>query len=221
LRKLGVAADKRSLGVIVAELAQQPWLVGQRMHKRSYRHLQIGVAVLVSLLTASAQAFEADGFASDMSRAQIEVAARHRGLEAWNTDFDNLVIGNRPNMRIDGVFAFCDDKMRWYNRPLDFDSDYYAAMESFLGNFGQPSSTTVGQQPWNGPGGGYVQSVSTVWKSEKDRITLSFSPEGRDGKGALIHNRAASVSYVAATRCTSSNWSFESRSPMAAAQFRR
>lgn len=168
-------------------------------------HLYIAIVVVPLLFAAPAQAFEADGFASGMSRDQIAASAVNRGLEAWDSIFDNLTIGKQIDARIDGMFSFCKGRMSWYNRPIDFTAEYYPSVEALLSRFGQPKSTVIDQQPWSGPGGGYIRTISTVWAHGKDRITLSVSPEGRDGKGGLRHNTGASITYSASTQCSSKN----------------
>jgi hypothetical protein len=172
--------------------------IGLTMH---IFRIQILLIIELLLVTGSSYAFNADGFYSGMTHKQFTAEARNRGLETKEGPNGNWLIGKFSDYRIDGTFFFCGDALMLYNRSVDFDVDYIPTLNSFIEKFGQPRSTRTTINPWYGPGGGDVQSVEMLWFSSNDRITLSFSPEGRDGKGQLRHYRGASISYMLKNRC--------------------
>jgi len=157
---------------------------------------------LTAVLSLAARAFTADGFTSGMSPSDLASVAASRSLEAWEHSDGIFAVGKRSESRVDGTFTFCDSKLFAYNRVLDFDVEYFQTVQRFLAEFGQPNRLTTEEQPWPGPGGGYVRSVQLLWTRGDDRVTLSVIPEGRDGRGALRHNRSATVSYLSRTRCS-------------------
>ncbi len=86
-----------------------------------------------------------------------------------------------------------------YSKAIDPDNDYVPTLERNLSSWGQPK-VSVRRQPWSGPGGGDIVSLDNLWKRGSDEINLSFSPEGRDGKGGLRYNRGAFLSYADRSR---------------------
>ncbi|MGF6771124.1 glycerate kinase [Paraburkholderia sp. GAS199] len=82
-----------------------------------------------------------------------------------------------------------------YSKNMDADSEYVPTVERSMNMWGQPK-VLVRHMPWPGPGGGETQDVTMLWRQGTTEITVSFTPEGRDGKGALRYNRTASIAYV-------------------------
>lgn len=147
-------------------------------------------------------AFDIDGFRSGMTRQELSIAAKNRGLEAKKGPFDNWIVGNfaESKGRIDGIFAFCGEVLVWYSRSIDFDVDYIPVLQSLIEKNGQPQRVRTSLTQMVGAEGN-MQGVEMRWYVGNDRITLSFSPEGRDGKGQLRHSRDSSISYTAKNPC--------------------
>lgn len=169
--------------------------------------MRTSVATAVSLLLAtgfnlSATAFTADGYKSGMSRAEVTTIASGRSLEIWDVAEGVIALGIRSDFRIDGTITFCESRLYAYNRNIDFDADYVQTLQRFLSEYGQPARVFTGEQPWSGPGSGYVRSAQMSWWKGDDRVSLTVVPEGRDGKGMLRHNRNANVSFLARSKCS-------------------
>ncbi|MDT4878965.1 hypothetical protein FQZ97_1146030 [compost metagenome] len=135
-----------------------------------------------------------------MTPAEAAAVISNRGLEVWEIQGGMWAFGIRSQARVDGTFTVCQRfGLMAYARDLDPDSDYLPTLERTLTSWGQPA-VSVRRGPWPGPGGGDVQTIDMKWKRAADEVTLSLSPEGRDGKGALRYNRGASISYVDRSR---------------------
>lgn len=161
------------------------------------------VVLLLAVISYGAGAFDVDGYRTGMTREQLLRAAQSRGRDLWETPIHgNLAIGSRAELQIDGTFFLCEDSLVVYMKSVDFDVDYVPTLEMFLAKYGKPKTISTSQSPWTGPGGGNVRRVEMSWTMGNDDITLSFSPEGRDGKGALRHNRASSIRYKSDSSCT-------------------
>lgn len=163
--------------------------------------LHILMAVSWLLFTTGANAFDIDGFRSGMTREQLILEAKNRGLEAKESAYGSWIIGEFATYRIDGNFSFCGEGLVSYNRMVDFDVDYIPSLQNLIEKHGQPHLIRTTKNPWSGPGGGYILGVEVTWYANNDRIQLSFYPEGRDGKGQLRHNRTASISYFTKNTC--------------------
>jgi len=157
---------------------------------------------LIAICPLTAGSFTADDFTSGMSRGALVAIAASRSLEVWDIAAGSVAMGRRSELRVDGTFAFCEDGLYAYNHNVDFDVDYFQTVQKLLADYGQPTKLATELQSWVGPGGGYVRSVQLIWRRGDDRVTVNVAPEGRDGKGALRHNRHASVSYLARSKCS-------------------
>ena len=145
---------------------------------------------------SSVSAFEVEGIRSGMSIAELRKVAAARQLELWQVAPGSWVMGRSAKYEIVGSFGVCDATgLNGYIRPLDPDVEYVGQVERSINALGQPS-VTVSRNLWNGPGGGEVVNVNMEWQRGNTRMTLSYGPEGRDGKGNLRHTRGASISYV-------------------------
>jgi hypothetical protein len=159
------------------------------------------IAAMLLIASSAASAFDVDGFHSGMTPADVAAIAQRQGAEAWEYQPGMWATGIRSQYRIDGTFSFCASTgLVSYSRSLDPDADYLPTVERTLSALGQPK-VTVRRGPNPGPGGGDVQSIDLLWAHDRtSEILISLIPEGRDGKGALRYNRAASVSYLDRTR---------------------
>ncbi len=99
-------------------------------------------------------------------------------------------------------FSFCNGRLIAYTRQMDFDTEYVQQLRDMVARYGSQSSIEVRQQPWSGPGGGYISTVATKWLVGREHVELSFTPEGRTGNGSLKYYRSANVSYVFPGQCT-------------------
>lgn len=158
--------------------------------------------VVAATLAQAAHAFTVDGFSSGMSREQVAAVAESRALEVWEMQRGSVAIGRRSDLRVDGTFAFCDGALFVFSHSVDFDADYFQLMRDFLAKYGQPREISTAEHPWTGQGRGKIRSIDTVWVTSSDRVSISLTPEGRDGKGQLRYNRSVNVSYVSKTSCS-------------------
>lgn len=166
------------------------------------RRFDTAVTIILALLAMKAYAFDVDGFRSGITKEQLSAEAMNRGLEVKEGPYGNWFIGKFSESRIDGTFLFCGKSLVSYNRSIDFDVDYVPTLNSLIEKHGQPRSVRVTPIPWSGPGGGNVKVVKMAWYVANEKIVLSLTPEGRDGKGQLRHNRAASINYNTKNQCT-------------------
>jgi hypothetical protein len=157
------------------------------------------VAAIFVIASGAASAFDVDGYRSGMASADVAAIAHRQGLEMWQ--FGSIpgawATGIRAQSRIDATFSFCPSTgLVSYSHSLDPDNVYLPTMERTIAAWGQPQ-VGVRRQVWTGPGGGDIESIVMLWKrSDGTELTVSFTPEGRDGAGALRYNRSASVSYL-------------------------
>ncbi|MCA8351863.1 hypothetical protein [Burkholderia cepacia] len=166
------------------------------------------LAALVTMASASASAFDVDSFRTGMS--VIEVATIVRG-QGWTLAPNNTIAGVYAEVQYgqDGKvtelgpanFSFCNGRLISYTRQLDFDTEYVPQLREMLGRYGRQPTIEVRQQPWSGPGGGYLSVVATQWFVGRERVELAFEPEGRTGDGSLKNYRGANVSYVFPGQC--------------------
>ncbi|VWB64145.1 hypothetical protein BAR24066_02982 [Burkholderia arboris] len=98
-------------------------------------------------------------------------------------------------------FSFCKGRLVAYTRGLDFDTEYVPQLREMVGRYGSQPTIEVRQQPWSGPGGGYISIVATRWSVGRERIEIDFEPEGRTGNGSLKNSRGANLSYVFPAQC--------------------
>lgn len=157
------------------------------------------IATMFLIMSSAAAAFDVDGYRSGMTPAEVAAIAQRNGLEMWQ--MPNMpgawAIGIRAQYRVDATFAFCAPTgLVAYSHSLDPDNAYLPAVERAIAAWGQPK-VSVRREVWTGPGGGDVESIDMLWKrSDGTELSVSFGPEGRDGKGALRYNRGASIGYV-------------------------
>jgi hypothetical protein len=170
-------------------------------------HMIRGIALATALMTASASttsafAFNAEGFQTGMTFAQVATIVQARGLTLRNgppgygAAAFRIDQSGSPDMS--GPFIsmfFCEGRLASFSHNVDPDTDYIPMLKNILDQHGNPGRVTVETQPWSGPGGGYVSSSNMYWYFGDDRITLSFTPEGRTGAGALRYSRTVSISY--------------------------
>lgn len=155
---------------------------------------------LLGSASAHAGGFEFVGLRSGMTPEQVQAAAP-MGFELRmfpGTSSGALVRGYDFYAQL----AFCNGRLVAVSRSLDADTAWVPAVAAAIQSRGQPR-VFVESLPWPGPGGGNVGSVVLQWLDGQTRYRLSISPEGRDGKGDLRHNRAASEGYyqIAGNSC--------------------
>ena len=164
-----------------------------RAERAAMQTAVIGMAIaLLGSASARAAGFEFLGLRSSMSPEEVQAAAP-KGFELRmfpSTSSGALVRGYDFYAQL----AFCNGRLVAVSRSLDADTSWAPAVEAAIRSRGQPR-VFVESQPWTGPGGGNVSSVVLQWLDGQTRYSLSISPEGRDGKGDLRHNRAASEGY--------------------------
>lgn len=153
-------------------------------------------------VSTGASAFDVDGFRSGMTREQLSAEAKNRGLEAKENQY-GFLIGKFADYQIDGSFAFCGEGMVAYTHSIDVNVDYIPNLQNLLKKYGQPRSVSTTQYPvsFSGGGSGYVSQMEMIWYARNDRITLSFLPENRDGKGQLRSAQGASIAYFSKNHC--------------------
>ena len=167
------------------------------------------IACLALTVSASALPFNVDSFHTGMILNEVTSSVEAQG---WTLAPHRTVAGAYLEAHYDGSgqvtgigpasFTFCNGRLIAYIRSIDFDTEYPMKLRDLLGAYGNQPRITVVQDPWNGPGGGYISSVRMQWSvSDGERVDLEFIPEGRTGNGALKNSRVASVSYVRSNNC--------------------
>ncbi|HDR9248826.1 TPA: hypothetical protein QDB50_000509 [Burkholderia vietnamiensis] len=166
------------------------------------------LAVLISTASVSALGFDVDGFRTGMSVTEVATIVRSQG---WALGPNNMIVGVyiEAHFGSDGKvtelgpanFSFCNGRLIAYTRELDFDTEYVQQLREMVAKYGNQSTVEVRQQPWSGPGGGYISTVATKWSVGRERVEVSFTPEGRTGNGSLKYHRGANVSYVFPGQC--------------------
>jgi hypothetical protein len=157
-------------------------------------------SLLICCTASSVFAFDVDGIRTGITTSELVAIGQRRGLEVKETVFGNWTMGKFSEYRIDGVFTFCGGGLISFNRSIDFDVDYVPFLNQTSGKYGAPQVRTTALEVSGAPGQS-VPRVEMVWYTGNDRITLSFSPEMRDGKGTLRFNRHASVDYLTKSSC--------------------
>ncbi|WP_449412058.1 hypothetical protein [Pandoraea soli] len=167
------------------------------------------VAALAVVASASAVAFDVDGFHSGMTVSKVAATVQSQG---WALEPNRMTQGAYLEAHYDANgkvtelgpanFSFCDGRLIAYTRSLDFDTEYAPKLRDLIGTYGNQTHIEVDQYPWNGPGGGYITAIRTHWSVGRERVDLSFEPEEHTGDGALKHYRAADVSYVLPGVCS-------------------
>ncbi|MFM0060980.1 hypothetical protein PQR64_35740 [Paraburkholderia phytofirmans] len=164
---------------------------------------KMAIAVVLMIASGATLAFDVDGYRSGMTPGQVAAMADRQGLDMWQmADVPgDWAIGIRAQYRIDATFAFCAPAGLFaYAHSLDPDNAYLPAVERTIAAWGQPK-VSVQRVAWSGPGGGDIQSIDMLWKrGDGTELSISFTPEGRDGAGALRYNRGTSISYIDRSR---------------------
>jgi len=165
------------------------------------------VAALAVMVSASAVAFDVDGFRSGMSEQELAEVVRGQGWSIYPIRTVPGVYGEfrlgadgKPTGSVNDLgpanFSTCQGRLIAYSRELAFDTEYPETLRGLLANYGANPNVSVTQQQWTGPGGGYVTAVTTRWHKSGDRVDLTFHPEGRAPDGALKTSRSAGLSYI-------------------------
>lgn len=149
--------------------------------------------MLSAILTTPTMAFELAGLRSGMSRSDVEAAApRGFTFKALDTNGESGALIN--GTEVFATLAFCRGRLIAVTRMIDPDTDWLPAVQAGTRDRGPPQVSTKTQE-WSGPGGGTVSSLVLRWRGGGADYDLSLTPEGRDGRGNLRHNRAASMSF--------------------------
>ncbi|TGN96141.1 hypothetical protein [Burkholderia sp. USMB20] len=166
------------------------------------------LAVLIATVSMYASAFDVDGFRTGMSVNEVATIVRGQG---WELGANKMIAGlyTEAHYGADGKvaelgpenFSFCNGRLIAYSRELDFDTEYVSQLREMIARYGSQPMVEVRQQTWSGPGGGYISSVATKWSVGRERVEISFIPEGRTGNGALKNYRGAHISYVFPGQC--------------------
>lgn len=169
---------------------------------------KIVIGALTVFVPASVLAFDVDGFRTGMTVNEVATAVQRQG---WTLGPDAAMPGLRFEVHYDAngkvrnvgpaSFSFCGSKLIAYTRQLDFDTEYAPKLRELIAVYGSQPRVTVAHDPWNGPNGGYVTSVRTMWTIGRERVYLTFEPEERAGDGSLKNYRGASLSYVFPNAC--------------------
>jgi hypothetical protein len=160
------------------------------------------ICVCVISSYGNASAFNADGLSAGMSKDKAIQTITSSGYDVWETIGNNFSFGEKSSARINGNLWFCDGKLFSVSRSLDFDSDYYLTVNKLVSDNGQPTKLSLGDNPWNGVGGGSVRWVETQWQKKDYEIALSVIPEGRGSSGSFKYGRAMHLSYRSKLPCS-------------------
>ena len=165
--------------------------------------VQAAATCYVFIYAGLGHAFDVDGWRSGMSLTQFQREVTAKGAESWESN-GNYFVGRKGEARIDGSFYFCQGRLVSYSRSIDFDVDFSSALSKLLDQLGRPDRIEVLQQNWTGPGSGLINSTYMTWLHSDEKLILSFTPEGRDGKGNLRYNRGASQGFQIRNSCFTS-----------------
>jgi hypothetical protein len=158
-----------------------------------------------------ALAFDAEGFHSGMSVAEVSAQVSKGGL-TLRTLFepDVFVAGllkENGEMNVSGpviTFSFCKGSLYFFSHNIDIDADYLPLVSNFIQIYGSVVHVKTDRQPNNG---GYIETMYMYWYAQDDRVNISFSPQKRKGVGDLLNSRSVNVSYSARTACIKpENW---------------
>lgn len=194
--------------------------------RRSRNPGRYGIALAAALVAGStgratsAFGFDAEGLRTGMTVNEVAAQVRPRGLTV--SPFVGSGQGEKfgvysimkidPSSRVDLSFpiislAFCDGRLVSFNHNIDLDTDYIPTLKSLLERYGNPGRVRVTTSPWSGPGDGYLSESSMDWYSGNDRVTLSFTPEGRTAGGTLRYSRRGAIAYqTQSQRCPFPDW---------------
>lgn len=159
----------------------------------------LSAAATLALLAGQVEAFEFLGLRSGMSAAEVQAAAPPGYKLGFFTEGSGALVRGEDFY---ATLAFCNGRLVNVIRQLDADTDWLPSVRAALSERGNPT-VTAASQPWLGPGGGSVNSVTLSWYDGQAKYELSLTPEGRDGRGNLRHLRGASEAYqqVAGNSC--------------------
>jgi hypothetical protein len=185
------------------------------------RPMMRGMALAAALMAATASTtpafgFNAEGFQTGMTVDQVAAAMKARGLTLRSggkgpfSAYYVLRVDRSGNPDPSGPLIsllFCEGGLVSFSHSIDFDADYIPMLKTILEQHGNPGRVTVRTQPWSGPGGGYLSSSEMYWYFGDDRVTLSFNPDGRSGKGVLRYSRGGSIGYETLNKqCPFPDW---------------
>jgi len=165
------------------------------------------VATLAVMTSASAMAFDVDGFRSGMSYQALASVVQEQGWSLYPLAAIPGVYGEyrlgadgKPTGDVNHLgpasFALCQGRLVSYSRGIGPDSEYADTLRGLLANYGSNPHLSVIQQKWAGQGGGYITVVTTRWDRNGDRVELTLDPEGRAPDGSLKNASGAGLSYV-------------------------
>lgn len=153
----------------------------------------LATTAIAPLIGGQAFGFEAFGFRSGMSPAEVEAAAPLGFHVHWFNSTGIVAADNSPT-NIYVTLTVCAGRLVAVIRPVDADSEWLPRMKELLQQRGQPQ-VRVSTDAWTGPGGGDISTVELVWRSPGEKVILNLTPEGRDGTGQLRFTRSASIAY--------------------------
>ncbi|MFZ6708985.1 hypothetical protein [Undibacterium sp. TC9W] len=155
--------------------------------------------------TSGALAFDVDGYRAGMTNIELENAINRNGFKyiaLENSGIVAAVVNNNGKVTdIAASFVVCKGKLSLYQHSLDFERDYVTQMEILIRDHGTPTSVTVFPRPFVGISNTYSKVLSSTWNFGSDQITLEMTPEVRDGKGALLFNKSANITYSKTILC--------------------
>ncbi|MFL9669745.1 hypothetical protein WIX39_022570 [Variovorax sp. AB1(2024)] len=162
--------------------------------------MKLLACTLAVLFATSAHAFNVDGIRSGMSVQELSTHATRQGWQLKSGDGLNYIMGKLDQQQIDSSLTVCNGIVVNYYRSIDPDVDYTNVLSDMLDKYGQPTVVVRRLPVYQAPGQ-YIPEVFLKWYSQGDRISLSTSPESRDGQGALRFKRGASIAYTVRSTC--------------------
>jgi hypothetical protein len=159
------------------------------------------LALAMLLMAGQAFSFNVDGYSTGMTLKQFQRTVQSNGLSViGGKDGFNYLIAEPGTTNFRGNVAFCKGALFFYNRPVDFDSDYAPLLSRLLKKYGQPK-LIESKQSENGPGHHFIYNIVMKWLHGKDTIELSLTPQQLNSKGAYVAARSANITYISQSPC--------------------
>jgi hypothetical protein len=150
------------------------------------RHLS--TALILALASEVAQAFDVDGFTTNMPRAAV-LAKAERTHKVAVIDENTLVASSADAGYLS--FNFCEDKLVSVQRGLKANlQQVVLVMAEFKGKYGNPFSTNAGTRAHaSGP----IYEWGTWWNAGEEFVSLHYMGSS--------HGESLSTSYQSPNKC--------------------
>lgn len=160
--------------------------------------------LLAGVLSVPAQAFNADGIWSGMSRDQVALTAASLGLRV-GMQGEKMVVAIPGAPWLDATLGFCGNVLTSYSRNLSSDTDYATALARIFALYGPPKLMSFRGDvatDINSARGAMQSYVVTEWLRGNDRVQLKSFFDWRIQQGNLGRFQPATILYEIRSPCT-------------------